>query len=156
MVSKTLKSALGLTSPDVPLGALLSSAGRAVVEAEKRLGLQTIKAPFLSILWLVNSEPGRAQGEYAAALHYDLATFGRHVEAMVADGYMTKTQADYDHRVMELRLTGKGEAKIAEKMQIVNRMDGQIASAMGNEDLQRLKTLLSLYLREHDRIAKGG
>ena len=156
MVSNTLKKPLGLSSPDVPLGAMLGSAGRAIVEAEKRLGLQTIKAPFLSILWLVNAEPGHAQGEYAAALHYDLATFGRHVEALVADGYMEKRQAEYDHRVMELRLTLKGEDKIAEKMRIVNRMDGQISNAMGSEDFQRLKTLLSLYLREYERISSGG
>jgi DNA-binding MarR family transcriptional regulator len=156
MVTRTLKKPLGLTSPHVPMGALLGSAGRAVVEAEKQLGLQTIKAPLLSILWLVKTEPGHAQGEYAAALHYDLATFGRHVEALVADGYMSKTQADYDHRVMELRLTAKGDEKIAEKMAVVDRMDGQIATAMGNEDFQRLKTLLSLYLREYDRIASGG
>lgn len=153
MVSKTLKTPLGMSAPDVPLGALLGSAGRAVVEAEKALGLQTIKAPYLAILWLVNAEPGHAQGEYAFALHYDLATFGRHVEAMVADGYIEKRQAEYDHRVMELRLTPKGEDKIAEKMLIVNRMDGEIAAAMGNEDFQRLKTLLSVYLKEFARLS---
>jgi len=156
MATKTLNAPLGMSSPDVPLGALLGSAGRAIVEAEKALGLQTIKAPYLGILWLINAEPGHAQGEYAAALHYDLATFGRHVEAMVADGYIEKRQADYDHRVMELRLTPKGEAKIAEKMVIVNRMDGEIAGAMGNEDFQRLKTLLSLYLKEHARLTARG
>jgi DNA-binding MarR family transcriptional regulator len=147
MTNRILKRSIGLTAPDTPFGALLGSAGRAINEAEKGLGLQSIKAPFLSILWLVNAEPGHAQGEYAAALHYDLATFGRHVEALVGDGYMLKTQAEHDHRVMELRLTPKGEAKIAEKMKIVNRMDAQVASAMGHEDFQRLKTLIGRYLR---------
>lgn len=152
MANKTLKRPVTLASPDVPLGALLSSAGRAVVESEKRLGLQTIKAPFLSILWLINADPGHAQGEYAAALHYDLATFGRHVEGLVADGYLEKTQAEYDHRVMELRLTPAGEAKIAEKMKIVTRMDTQVADAMGRDELKRLKSLLARYLGVYDKV----
>ena len=146
MTNKTLKRPVTLTSANVPLGALLSSAGRAVIEAEKNLGLQTIKAPFLSILWLIHTDPGHAQGEYAAALHYDLATFGRHVEALVADGYLHKSQAEYDHRVMELRLSTAGEAKIAEKMKVVNRMDSQVEEAMGRDDLMRLKALLARYL----------
>ncbi len=152
MTSKTLKRPITLTSANVPLGALLSSAGRAVIEAEKNLGLQTIKAPFLSILWLIHTDPGHAQGEYAAALHYDLATFGRHVEALVADGYLHKSQAEYDHRVMELRLTAAGEAKIAEKTKIVARMDAQVEEAMGREDMMRLKTLLARYLEVYERL----
>jgi DNA-binding MarR family transcriptional regulator len=150
-----MKRSIGLGSPDAPLGALLGSAGRAILEAEKRLGLQTIKAPFLSILWLVHAEPGHAQGEYASALHYDLATFGRHVEALVMDGYVAKTQADYDHRVMELRMTPRGEAKVSEKMRLVNRMDAQIASSMGQEDFNRLKVLLARYLDEQRKLSDG-
>jgi DNA-binding MarR family transcriptional regulator len=153
MVHKTLKRQIDLLETDAPFSAILGSAGRAIIEAEKSLGLQTIKAPFLSILWLLNAEPGHAQGEYAAALHYDLATFGRHVEALVADGYVHKTQADHDHRVMELRLTTKGEAKIAEKMKVVRRMDGQVSEALGADDFQKLKSLLGRYLRNFDRGA---
>ena len=69
----------------------------------------------------------------------------------MADGYVHKSQADHDHRVMELRLTSKGEAKIAEKMRAVKRMDAQVAEAMGTEDFQRLRTLLGRYLRNFER-----
>jgi DNA-binding MarR family transcriptional regulator len=153
MAQKTLKRQIDLLEVEAPFGAILGSAGRAVVEAEKNLGLQTIKAPFLSILWLLNAEPGHAQGEYAAALHYDLATFGRHVEALVSEGYVHKAQAEHDHRVMELRLTAKGEAKITEKTRTLKRMDSQVAEAMGAEDFQRLRTLLGRYLRNFERSA---
>lgn len=146
MGNKTLKRPVTLDVPDAPLAALLASAGRAASEAEKRLQLKTIKPPFLAILWLIHSEPGHAQGEYAAALHYDLATFGRHVEALVADGYLTKTQAEHDHRVMELRLTAAGDAKIREKMQIMRRLEAQVAEAIGSEEVQRLRRLLATYL----------
>lgn len=148
MNSKDMRQSLSLGAADAPMAALLASAGRAISDAEKRMGLQTIKAPFLSILWLVHHAPGHAQGEYAAALHYDLATFGRHVESLVASGYITKTQASYDHRVMELKPTPAGIDKIHEKMATLNRMDGQIAEAMGPEDFQTFKALLSAYLRQ--------
>jgi DNA-binding MarR family transcriptional regulator len=146
MGTKTLKRPVTLDTPDAPLAALLASAGRAATEAEKRLELKSIKPPFLSILWLIDSEPGHAQGEYAAALHYDLATFGRHVEALVSDGYLIKTQAEHDHRVMELRLTAAGEAKIREKGALLHRLDTILSDAMGRDEVQRLRRLLASYL----------
>lgn len=110
-----------------------------------------MRAPFLGILWLVNADPGHAQGEYAAALHYDLATFGRHVEALVHDGLMLKTQAESDHRVMELRLSDLGRESLRRNLPAMLEVDRQVSDRMGDDDYRELSRLLKRYLH-----ANGG
>lgn len=149
MVREKVKTSLSLKGSDVPYCTLLGSAGRAVSEVEKRLRLQPIRAPFLGILWLVNAEPGHAQGEYAAVLHYDLATFGRHVEALVGQGLMEKTQAENDHRVMELRLSDRGRESLRAHLSSMREIDRQVEQDLGSESYRELTRLLQAYLESH-------
>ena len=146
MVRGKVKTALSLKASDVPFCTLLGSAGRAVSEVEKKLGAHPIRAPFLGILWLVNSEPGHAQGEYAAALHYDLATFGRHVEVLVGQGLMEKTQAENDHRVMELRVSDQGRESLRTHLASMREIDRQVEHDLGRDDYRELARLLKAYL----------
>ena len=147
----TVKSVVSLTDSDAPFCTLLGSAGRAVAEVEKRLGAHPIRAPFLGILWLVNAEPGHAQGEYAAALHYDLATFGRHVEALVGQGLMEKTQAENDHRVMELRVSEEGLESLRTHITSMRAIDERVEQQLGREDYLELERLLKAYLEAQRR-----
>lgn len=149
MVRGKVKSTVSLKDSDTPFGTLLGSAGRAVSEVEKRLGVHSIRAPFLGILWLVNSEPGHAQGEYAAALHYDLATFGRHVEALVGQGLMEKTQAESDHRVMELRVSDQGRDSLRTHLSAMREIDRRVEQDLGRDDYLELTRLLKAYLDTH-------
>ena len=141
-----VKSTVGLNGSDVPFSTLLGSAGRAIFEVEKRLAAQPLRASFLGILWLVNSAPGHAQGEYAAALHYDLATFGRHVEALVGRGLMEKTQAESDHRVMELRVSDQGRQSLQIHLAGMREIETVIEQNLGSEGYRELVRLLQAYL----------
>ena len=152
MVRGKVKSTVSLNDSDVPFCALLGSAGRAISEVEKRLAAQPLRASFLGILWLVNSEPGHAQGEYAAALHYDLATFGRHVEALVGQGLMEKTQAESDHRVMELRVSDKGRESLRAHLPAMREIDRQVEQDLGGDGYQELVRLLKAYLELHRKL----
>lgn len=134
------------TLEGLPVNVVLGTVGRANAELEKAAGFRNLKAQYMGILWLVSRLPGLPQGVYAAALHYDLATFGRHVEALVLDGLMNKIQADHDHRVMQLTVTQSGEAALETAESKFSEIEVGLNERLGSKTVAQITERLQNYL----------
>ncbi|NRB00565.1 MAG: hypothetical protein HRU32_12215 [Rhodobacteraceae bacterium] len=130
----------------LPISVVLGAAGRANAEFEKAAGFKNLRAQYMGILWLVAQSPGHPQGTYAAALHYDLATFGRHVEALVLDGLMNKIQAEHDHRVMELTVTKSGHAALEVAQAQFDQVEDAMRDKLGAKNLSQISDRMHAYL----------
>lgn len=134
---------------EIPFSVLLGTAGRANAEIEKSVGFKNLRAQYMGILWLVSQAPGHPQGVYATALHYDLATFGRHVEALVLDGLMNKVQAEHDHRVMQLTVTKSGEKALAKAMEQFREIEEAARDKLGPKAMSQMSERMHAYLGEN-------
>lgn len=130
----------------LPINIVLGTVGRANAELEKAAGFKNLRAQYMGILWLVARAPGHPQGVYAAALHYDLATFGRHVEALVLDGLMNKIQADHDHRVMQLTVTQSGERALETAEEQFRQIEAGLRSRLGTKTVTQISDRLNVFL----------
>lgn len=132
---------------EMPLGFLLNTAGRLILEqtvyALRDVG---VDPPQLGVLWLVDSRPGETQTVYARLQKRDATTFGRLVDRLEAQGLIRRGNTPDDRRAHLLELTAAGQKVLVAGKKKAMEIEMNFASRISKEELLDLKVKLSRLL----------
>jgi MarR family transcriptional regulator, transcriptional regulator for hemolysin len=132
---------------EMPLGFLLNTAGRLILEqtvyALRDVG---VDPPQLGVLWLVDSRPGETQTVYARLQKRDATTFGRLVDRLEAQGLIRRGNTPDDRRAHLLELTAAGQKVLVAGKKKAMEIEMNFASRISKEELLDLKIKLSRLL----------
>ncbi|HWF71914.1 MAG TPA: MarR family winged helix-turn-helix transcriptional regulator [Solirubrobacteraceae bacterium] len=128
----------------VPIGLQLTRTARAVSRAfDVALGEAGGSLP----VWLVllNTKVGALanQRELAEAVGVREATLTHHLNAMEADGLLTRRRAAGNRRIHIIELTDAGEAAFLRLREAAIAFDRRLRRGIGGEDLAALEGLLA-------------
>src|ERR1700722_2479333 len=128
----------------VPIGLRLNQAARAVGRAfDEALAEAGGTIPvWLILLNLKIHRPG-TQRELAEAVGIREATLTHHLNAMDADGLITRTRDTANRRVQVVALTEKGDQAFLAMRTAAVDFDGKLKSGLADSDLATLTTLLA-------------
>jgi MarR family transcriptional regulator for hemolysin len=128
----------------VPIGLRLNQAARAVGRAfDEALAEAGGSLPvWLILLNLTISRPG-TQRELAEAVGIREATLTHHLNAMDADGLITRTRAAANRRVQVVTLTDKGDQAFVRLRTAAVAFDTRLRTGLDDADLATLSTLLA-------------
>lgn len=135
----------GMPEPfPLPIGLRLSQTARAVGRAfDKALADAGGSLPvWLILLNLTIGRPG-TQRDLAEAVGIREATLTHHLNAMDADGLITRTRDAANRRVQVVRLTDKGNASFLALRAAAVAFDARLRAGLDETDLATLTTLLS-------------
>ncbi|CUH75964.1 MarR family winged helix-turn-helix transcriptional regulator [Tropicibacter naphthalenivorans] len=99
-----------------------------------------------SVLMLIGENPGIRQGVLARKLMIKRAHMTKMVQAMEADGLVTRTVPPEDKRSIELRLSEQGAARLAHMRGPFEEHESRNLSRLSDAELDTLKRLLKTYL----------
>jgi MarR family transcriptional regulator for hemolysin len=128
----------------VPIGLRLSQAARAVGRAfDEALAEVGGSLPvWLVLLNLKVRRPG-TQRELAEAVGISEATLTHHLNAMDADGLVTRTRGAANRRVQVVTLTEKGDQAFGALAAAAIAFDAKLRTGLDDSDLATLTTLLT-------------
>jgi MarR family transcriptional regulator for hemolysin len=128
----------------VPIGLRLNQAARAVGRAfDEALAEAGGSLPvWLILLNLTIRRPG-TQRDLAEAVGIREATLSHHLNAMDADGLITRTRAAANRRVQVVTLTDKGNQAFLRLRDAAVTFDAQLRTGLADADLAILATLLT-------------
>ncbi|HEX5146329.1 MAG TPA: MarR family transcriptional regulator [Conexibacter sp.] len=86
---------------------------------------------------------GTSVGEVAGAYGVSKQAASQLVDALVMRGYVERVPDDEDRRRMTVALTGRGQAAAVELREAVERVDAQLATAVGADTLRAMRTALA-------------
>jgi MarR family transcriptional regulator, transcriptional regulator for hemolysin len=135
----------GMPEPfPVPIGLRLNQAARAVGRAfDKALADAGGSLPvWLILLNLTIGRPG-TQRDLAEAVGIREATLTHHLNAMDADGLITRARAAANRRVQVVTLTDKGNQAFLALRAAAVAFDEQLRAGLDDADLATLTTLLT-------------
>jgi DNA-binding MarR family transcriptional regulator len=101
----------------------------------------------VSLLWLVDDEPGVAQIELGQRLRMDRATTMTIVNRLEQRGYVQRQRSRSDGRKQALYLTAAGEAALAKARACIDAHEAWLKSRFTSDEVKKLVELLS---RIHD------
>ncbi|GGB14419.1 MarR family winged helix-turn-helix transcriptional regulator [Allosediminivita pacifica] len=109
----------------------------------------------MSVMLVIHDNPGIRQGVVARALDIKRAHMAKMARTLEDAGLIARSVPEDDKRAMELRLTEKGEAHLAELRPAFDRHEASDVSGLTPAEAEQLRTLLRKYLRIEDggRIA---
>jgi MarR family transcriptional regulator, transcriptional regulator for hemolysin len=127
-----------------PIGLRLSQASRAVERAfdEALAGAGGTLPAWLILLNLKIHRPG-TQRELAEAVGIREATLTHHLNAMDADGLVTRSRGDANRRVQVVTLTEAGEAAFLRLRAAAVAFDARLTSGLSSAELDALAGLLA-------------
>jgi DNA-binding MarR family transcriptional regulator len=111
-----------------------------------RLGGLGMRPGEMSVLLLIAENPGVRQGALARRLMIKRAHMTKMVRAMEEEGLVSRTVPEDDRRSIELRLTARGEARVAALRVPVLEHEAQPAERLSAAEAEELRRLLRLYL----------
>jgi MarR family transcriptional regulator for hemolysin len=128
----------------VPIGLRLNQAARTVGRAfDEALAQAGGTLPvWLILLNLKVRRPG-TQRELADAVGIREATLTHHLNAMDADGLITRTREAANRRVQVVTLTDKGDQAFRSMAAAAMAFDAKLRTGLGEADLATLDTLLT-------------
>jgi MarR family transcriptional regulator for hemolysin len=128
----------------VPIGLRLSQVARAVGRAfDKALGEAGGTLPvWLILLNLKIHKPG-PQRDLAEAIGITEATLTHHLNAMDADGLITRTRDTANRRIQVVTLTEKGDQAFQSLAAAAVAFDAKLRTGLADTDLATLTTLLT-------------
>ncbi|HEY6493754.1 MAG TPA: MarR family winged helix-turn-helix transcriptional regulator [Trebonia sp.] len=128
----------------LPIGLRLSQAARTVGRAfDDALAAAGGTLPvWLILLNLKVRRPG-TQRELADAVGIREATLTHHLNAMDADGLITRTRDAANRRIQVVSLTGKGDEAFLRLRSAAIAFDARLRAGLGEADLDALSTLLT-------------
>ncbi len=140
------------------------SLGELIQGAARRLGgvleLETarlpVQAPMAEVLSRLLDEPGQSQIALARLIAMDASTMGRAVDRLIAQGYIERRRSIRDRRAWSLFLTEEGRVLAERIKRIESRIEGEVATEMGQSDLTAVKALLSRFLNVSDDLFPSG
>lgn len=95
-----------------------------------------------AVMWMVQGNPGVAQGAIGAALGMDRATMMVLVDRLEARGLLRRTRSRADARRRELQVTATGEQLLARTRQRVARHEARVKALFTPQELRKLESLL--------------
>ena len=101
----------------------------------------------VSVLWLVDDNPGVAQTDLAQRLHMDRATTMGIINRLEGRGYLRRGPSPQDRRRKTLYLTEKGEGVLERARACIWEHENWLKSRFTKKEIQ---TLMSLLDRIHD------
>ncbi len=140
--------------PAVELGPLGDSLGFLLRLAQLRafsgffdaLSGHDIRPGELSVLMLLDCNPGIRQGVLARHLSIKRAHMAKMIAQMDSEGWIARKVPEDDRRAMELSLTPAGKAYLAALRPPFERHEGSGAPPLSAKEEEALKTLLRKYL----------
>jgi len=128
----------------VPIGLRLSQAARAVGRAfDKALAEAGGALPvWLILLNLKTRKPG-TQRDLALAIGIREATLTHHLNAMEADGLVTRTRDTANRRVQVVTLTEEGDRAFQSLAAAATAFDARLRAGLADTDLATLESLLT-------------
>src|ERR1700749_1153570 len=135
----------GMPEPfPVPIGLRLNQAARAVGRAfDEDLAAAGGSLPvWLILLNLKIRRPGN-QRELAEAVGIREATLTHHLNAMDADGLITRTRDAANRRIQVVTLTDKGDDAFKSLAAAAIAFDAKLRAGLADSDLATLETLLT-------------
>jgi MarR family transcriptional regulator, transcriptional regulator for hemolysin len=128
----------------VPIGLRLNQAARTVGRAfdEALAGAGGTLPVWLILLNLKIRKPG-TQRELAEAVGIREATLTHHLNAMDADGLVTRTRDSANRRIQVVTLTEKGDQAFQSLATAAIAFDAKLRTGLADADLATLETLLT-------------
>ena len=128
----------------VPIGLRLNQAARAVGRAfDEALAQAGGTLPvWLILLNLKIHRPG-TQRDLAKKIGIREATLTHHLNAMDADGLITRTRDASNRRIQVVALTDKGDAAFLRLRDAATAFDARLRTGLDDDDLSTLATLLT-------------
>lgn len=137
-------SALRFNGLDELLGYRLRRAqGAAHRDYLATLGKLRLTQKQTAVLWLVDANPGVAQGAVGAALGMDRATMMVLVNRMQARGLIQRARSHVDGRRRELRITPAGARLLAKVRARIDRHEARMKKLFTAQELDTLRHLLA-------------
>ncbi|XDA96815.1 MarR family winged helix-turn-helix transcriptional regulator [Sulfitobacter sp. LCG007] len=135
---------------EAPLGGYLGDAARRVYEQEAAaLDNRGQLQPVLTLMWHIYHEPGQPISHYAARMSLDLASIGRYVNSLVADGLIEKVTAENDQRKRMLRLLPAGVDVLIEQRRAYVDYERDVRARLGNREYEKLVASLKIFLQRN-------
>jgi MarR family transcriptional regulator for hemolysin len=135
----------GMPEPyPVPVGLRLNQAARAVSRAfDEALAAAGGSLPVWLILLNLKVRRPETQRELAEAVGIREATLTHHLNAMDADGLVTRTRAAANRRVQVVTLTAQGDQAFLDLRAAATAFDARLNAGFSQDDQATLVTLLS-------------
>jgi len=128
----------------VPIGLLLAQSARAVSRAfDDALAAAGGSLPVWLVLLNIKTRQLASQRELAGAVGIREATLTHHLNAMEADGLITRERHPDNRRVHVVALTRAGEDRFLRLRDAAIAFDQQLRSGFTDADLGRLADLLN-------------
>jgi MarR family transcriptional regulator for hemolysin len=126
-----------------PIGVKLASAAKTVSRAfDDALATVGGSRPVWLILMALKSRPVANQRELAVAVGIQGATLTHHLNAMEADGLLTRHRDPANRRVHVVELTDSGEAAFGRMLGTVTEFDRRLRAGLGEREIAHLERLL--------------
>src|SRR5262252_1450408 len=126
-----------------PIGLKLATTAKGVNRAcDDALAAAGGSRPVWLIMISLKARPVSNQRELAAAIGIEGATVTHHLNAMEADGLVTRERDPDNRRVHVLKLTKQGEATFERLRVAAAAFDRRLRTGIPDADLERLAALL--------------
>jgi MarR family transcriptional regulator, transcriptional regulator for hemolysin len=129
--------------PGEPIGLTLTRAARVVSRAfDEAMAAAGGSQPTWLVLIALKTAPARNQRELAAAVGIQGATLTHHLNAMEADGLVTRRRDPANRRVHLVEMTARGEALFHDLRKAATAFDRRLRAGLTAEDVAALGSLL--------------
>ena len=127
-----------------PIGLVLANTAKAVSRAfETTMAEAGGSGPTWLVLISLKSQPDANQRQIAAAVGIQGATLTHHLNAMEADGLVTRSREPANRRVHQVRLTERGERLFHQLAGAARAHDRRLRSGFTDDELATLEGLLA-------------
>jgi MarR family transcriptional regulator for hemolysin len=131
-----------------PVGLELAAAARLVSRAfDETLVQAGGSLPVWLVLLNVKTRALANQRQLAAAVGVTEATLTHHLNAMAADGLVTRERDPANRRIQVVRLTASGEAAFDRLRAAAVSFDRRLRRGLDDTDVERLEQLLARLMR---------
>ncbi|MCG6857433.1 MAG: MarR family transcriptional regulator [Salaquimonas sp.] len=144
----------GSETRDVELGGLANSLGfmlrlaqiRAFDEYFREFADLGLPPGTISVLTIIAANPGIRQGMLARRLRIKPANMTKTVRTLEGEGIVERHVPDDDRRALELRLSAKGRAAVAQFLDRTNRHEMESFGPLDLAEREELMRLLTKYV----------
>lgn len=124
-----------------------------IVAAELRQTKPTLIPAHLGVLFLLSQQP-RNLSQLAELQAVSLPTMSNTISKMAQEGWVTRSRADHDRRVLLIEITPAGEAVLVEMSGYIVRKVAQMLDPLSAAELDTLRAGLVILRRAftHDDV----
>ncbi|GLR50615.1 MarR family transcriptional regulator [Shinella yambaruensis] len=127
------------------LSHLLAQANR---HLSRQLTAEGVSLDQWRLMKVLSESGGLPMGKLAEELALNLPTLTKLVDRMVQDALVYRVPDPADRRKVRMFLSDKGAAMLASQNKRVEEHEAKVEDSYGNEDAQRLKTMLESFIKQ--------